>query len=69
MSHKFSIGQAVMFTPGPVEVLESTVKGKITRLLPIDGTQYQYYVQAEPDGLERRVREDQLRAVIEADPG
>jgi hypothetical protein len=62
MSHKFSIGQTVIFTPETSEIHTPT-RGKITRLLPIDGTDYQYHIQAESDGLVRLVRESQIRAV------
>jgi hypothetical protein len=62
MGHKFSIGQAVVFTPGAGEALQTAVRGKITRLLPMEGSQYQYHVQTEPDGLERRARESQLHS-------
>ena len=62
MGHKFSIDQAVVLTPGASEVLQTAVRGKITRLLPLEGSQYQYHVQTEPDGLERRVLESQLHS-------
>jgi hypothetical protein len=63
MSHKFSLGQAVVFTPGACEVLNVATKGTITRLLPKDGTDYQYHVQVDPDGPARRARENQLQPV------
>ena len=63
MSHKFSLGQAVVFSPGAYEVLKITARGKITRLLPREGAEYQYAVELDSDGLQRRVLERQLRSV------
>ncbi len=63
MSHKFSLGQAVMLTAGAGAVFNSVAVGKITRLLPKEGTEYQYHIRIEPDGIERRVWESQLRPV------
>jgi hypothetical protein len=61
MSHKFSLGQTVVFTPGYGEVLDTATKGTITRLLPKEGADYQYHVQVDPHGPERRARESQLQ--------
>ena len=63
MSHRFKLGQIVMFTPGAGEVLESATKGKVMRLLPKEGADYQYHVQVEADGPARRARENQLQMV------
>jgi hypothetical protein len=63
MSHKFSVGQTVLFTPGDFEVLSVAATGTITRLLPKEGMDYQYHVQVAADGTERRARENQLRIV------
>lgn len=68
MSHKFSVGQTVVFTPGQVEVLKTATAGKITRLLPVEGVEHQYHVQVEHGGPDRRARESQLRAVAVARP-
>ena len=62
MSHKFNLGQAVVFTPEACEVLETATKATVLRLLPKDGADYQYHVQVRPDGPARRARENQLRA-------
>jgi hypothetical protein len=64
MSHKFSLGQAVVFTPGFGEVLSTATKGTITRLLPKEDADYQYHFQVVPNGLVRRAREDQLKTVF-----
>jgi hypothetical protein len=63
MSHKFAVGQAVVFTPVAGELLETATRGKITRLLPLEGGDYQYHVYVGDDGPERRARESQLRAL------
>jgi hypothetical protein len=63
MSHRFNLGQTVMFSPGAFEILESVTKATVSRLLPKEGADYQYHVQVEADGLARRVREKQLELV------
>jgi hypothetical protein len=62
MSHKFSLGQAVVFSPGAREILNVATRSKITRLMPME--EYQYDIQVESDGLQRRALEYQLRPVI-----
>ncbi len=61
MSHKYNLGQSVVFTPGAGDAIDIASKGKITRLLPKEGKSYQYYVQVT-NGPQRRVQEDQLRS-------
>ena len=68
MSHKFSLGQAVVFTPDYGEVLSAATKGTITRLLPKEGADYKYHIQVDPDGPKRRARENQLRTVFARSP-
>jgi hypothetical protein len=63
MSHKFSLGQAVVFSPGAREILNFATRSKITRLRPREGAEYQYDIQVESDGLQRRALEHQLRPV------
>ena len=63
MSHKFTVGQAVVFTPDAGEVISDlATRATVTRLLPMDGGEYQYHVKVDADGLLRRARENQLRA-------
>jgi hypothetical protein len=64
VSHKFSLGQAAVFSPGAHEILNIATRCKITRLMPMEGAEYQYDVQVETDGLHRRAREHQLRPLI-----
>jgi hypothetical protein len=61
MSHKFSPGQDVVFFPGAYEVLNTAARCKITRLMPMEGAEYQYDIEVESGGLQRRARENQLR--------
>ena len=59
MSHKFTVGQSVVFTPGIGEVAANKlpVRATVTRLLPRNGTDYQYHIQVVTDGLLRRAQE------------
>ncbi len=61
MSHKFSLGQAVVFLPGAREVLHVASRCEITRLMPVEDAEYQYDIRVEADDLRRRARENQLR--------
>jgi hypothetical protein len=60
MTHKFKIGQAVVFFPGFGE-LTSKSEAVVKRLLPWDGAEFQYHIQTVPEGIERRALESQLR--------
>jgi hypothetical protein len=60
--HRFSLGDAVLFSPdGSDGLYEIAATGKVTRLLPKDGLEYQYHIQFGPDGQQRRALESQLR--------
>jgi hypothetical protein len=61
LSHKFQIGQDVIYTPGAGDVMEREANGRITRLLPREGADYQYYFRIQPTGPERRALENQIR--------
>lgn len=61
MSHKYGLGQSVVFSPGPSDMRDSATAGKITRLLPKEGADYHYYIEFGPEGRQRRVWEKQLR--------
>lgn len=63
MSHKFSLGQAILFMPVYGEVLSTATRGTITRLLPKEGADYQYHIQVDPAGPARRAWENQLHEV------
>lgn len=63
MSHRYPVGQPVLFVPGDEDIMNtSTDCGTVIRLLPKDGTDYEYHVQFGAEGERRRVRESQLRS-------
>jgi hypothetical protein len=57
--HKFSVGQAVFYSPG-WQGRGKSERFKIVRLLPEAENAFQYRVKSQMDGHERVVREDQL---------
>jgi hypothetical protein len=59
-THRFAVGQAVMFSPDREQEHKKGALFKIVRLLPEAGNAFQYRVKSEIDGHERVVREDQL---------
>lgn len=61
-NHKFAIGQAVDFMPGPGDANVPRGKYKVLRLLPSETRDLQYRVKHAEDGHERVVRESQLTA-------
>jgi hypothetical protein len=69
VTHKFSLGETVVFSPGSGRALAVPTRGKITRLLPKEGTEYQHHIQFGPDGEQRMAREGQLRIIAGASPG
>jgi hypothetical protein len=69
MGHKYIIGQGVVFSPGSGEIVRDNARGKVTRLLPKKDASYQYRIQLEAEGQERRVQESQLRSAPGAGAG
>ena len=59
-THKFSVWQALHFSPGPGEDSKSKGRYKVVRQLPETGNMFQYRIKSEMDGQERIVREDQI---------
>ena len=59
-THKFSIGQALQFSPGLGEDSKAKGRYKVVRQLPETGNMLQYRIKSEMDGQERVVREDQV---------
>jgi hypothetical protein len=53
VTHKFSLGETVVFSPGSGRALAVPTRGKISRLLPKEGTEYQYHIKFGPDGEQR----------------
>jgi hypothetical protein len=69
VAHKFSLGESVVFSPGSGRALAFPARGKITRLLPKEGAEYQYHIQFGPAGEKRMARESQLRFIAGSGPG
>ena len=65
-SHRFAVGQVVVFLPGPDELAAEGCRYEVTRVLPRDAGAWQYHVRGACGGHERRVREAQLRALLGA---
>ena len=59
-NHKFAVGQAVDFLPGPGDANVPRGKYRVQRLLPSETRDLQYRVKHAVDGHERVVRESQL---------
>jgi len=60
--HKFAVGQAVDFLPGPADGNVPRGKYTVQRLMPSETKDLQYRVKHAPDGHERVVLESQLAA-------
>jgi hypothetical protein len=59
-NHKYKVGQVVWFAPGRQQHTVAAGNYKITRLLPADGTDYQYRIKNSAEPYERTARESQL---------
>jgi hypothetical protein len=59
-AHKFSVGQTVYFTSGPMGRPGSNGSYKVVRLLPWDGEDYQYRIKSSGEAFERVAKESQL---------
>ena len=59
--HKFGLGQDLVFTPGAEFIVRMPARCTVTRLLPKEGADFQYYVRTQLDGQQRRAWESQLR--------
>jgi hypothetical protein len=63
MSHKFAVGQVVVFVPDDGGAAANlAAMATIIRLLPMEAGEYQYHIQLGTEGVQRRARENQLRA-------
>ena len=58
--HKFKIGQSVNYTSGPFGAGIATGVYKITRLLPPEGSDFQYKIKSTAEPHERVAKESQL---------
>ena len=62
-NHKFKIGQSVNYTSGPFGAGIATGVYKITRLLPLEGNDFQYKIKSAAEPHERVAKESQLDRV------
>lgn len=58
--HKFQIGQTVYFTSRPIGHMAADSSYEIVKLLPSDGSDYQYRIKSAREAFERVARESQL---------
>ena len=58
--HKFRLGQSVYFASRPVGHMIRNSTYEVVRLLPSDGSDYQYRIKNSSEAFERVVRESQL---------
>jgi hypothetical protein len=58
--HKFQIGQNVYFTSRPIGHMVANSTYQVVRLLPSDGSDYQYRIKNPNEAFERVARESQL---------
>jgi hypothetical protein len=59
-THKFKVGQSLLFSPARYEYQRASGLIEVTRLLPAEGTELQYRIKDTSSGQERVVRESQL---------
>jgi hypothetical protein len=58
--HKFQIGATVYFTSRPIGHMVANSTYQVVRLLPSDGSDYQYRIKNPNEAFERVARESQL---------
>ena len=58
--HKFSVGQNVYFTSGPMGRAGANGSYKVIKLLPSDGDDFQYRIKSAGEAFERVAKESQL---------
>jgi hypothetical protein len=58
--HKFQIGQIVYFTSRPIGHMAADSVYEVVKLLPSDGSDYQYRIKNAKEAFERVARESQL---------
>lgn len=59
-AHKFQVGQNVYFTSGPISRPGATGSYQVLKLLPSDGSDYQYRIKSPAEAFERVAKESQL---------
>ena len=58
--HKYQIGQTVYFTSRPIGHMARNSTYQVVKLLPSDGSDYQYRIKNPSEAFERVARESQL---------
>jgi hypothetical protein len=59
-THKFRVGQTVLYTSSPISRPGASGTYKVVRLLPSDGDDYQYRIKNSGEAFERVAKESQL---------
>lgn len=59
-SHKFRVGQTVLYTSSPSSRPGASGTYKVVKLLPSDGEDYQYRIKNSGEAFERVAKESQL---------
>jgi len=59
-SHKFRVGQTVLYTSSPISRPGANGSYKVVKLLPSDGDDYQYRIKHSGEAFERVAKESQL---------
>lgn len=59
-SHKFEVGQTVLYTSSPITRPGASGTYKVVKLLPSDGDDYQYRIKNQGEAFERVAKESQL---------
>jgi hypothetical protein len=59
-SHKFRVGQTVLYTSSPITRPGASGTYKVVKLLPSDGDDYQYRIKNSGEAFERVAKESQL---------
>jgi hypothetical protein len=59
-SHKFRVGQTVLYTSSPITRPGASGTYKVVKLLPSDGDDYQYRIKNPGEAFERVAKESQL---------
>jgi len=65
-THRFRVGQTVLFTSSPITRPGASGTYKVVRLLPSDGDDYQYRIKNPGEAFERVAKESQLELEAEA---
>jgi len=59
-SHRFRVGQTVLYTSSPISRPGASGTYKVVKLLPSDGDDYQYRIKNSGEAFERVAKESQL---------